>query len=351
MITCAIKNSREYQTLKDKSGLSDFELQSLVDGFTDYVGRFPNLDELQGANSESYIKNTFKLRKDNVTKTSKILEETNTNSIQEAVKVINDQYRDKEVEILELGEQSKMFITPRPTITPDNIGNDFDGENVNSMSYWNTIVQKLQDLYGINIISITNAELAKPEWKEIVGVDLTKSFIYNGDIYINTDIATLDSPIHELLHILFGSMKFQNRELYEQLVSQATKFSSYQDITQSYPNRTQNDLNEEVFITELAKHLVGYQSDIDDLPDNIKYEIGYNINRMLDTILMGDASVNCIPKTQLYGLSLKNIAKMVNSASMNTDYSGYFNDATLNRMLANTKQQLMSDGLLQEECE
>lgn len=351
MITCAIKNSREYQTLKDKSGLSDFELQSLIDGFTDYVGRFPNLDELQGADSESYIKNTFKLRKDNTTKTSKILEETNTNSIQEAVKVINDQYRDKEVEILELGEQSKMFITPRPTITPKNIGNDFDGENVNSMSYWNTIVQKLQDLYGINIISITNAELAKPEWREIVGVDLTKSFIYNGDIYINTDIATLDSPIHELLHILFGSTKFQNRELYEQLVSQATEFSSYQDIAQSYPNRTQNDLNEEVFITELAKHLVGYQSDIDVLPDNIKYEIGYNINRMLDTILMGDASVNCIPKTQLYGLSLKNIAKMVNSASMNTDYSGYFNDATLNRMLANTKQQLMSDGLLQEECE
>ena len=69
-----------------------------------------------------------------------------------------------------------MFITSRPTITPDNIGNSFDGENVNSMSYWNTIIQKLQDLYGINIISITNAELAKPEWREIVGVDLTKSF-------------------------------------------------------------------------------------------------------------------------------------------------------------------------------
>ena len=214
------------------------------------------------------------------------------------------------------------------------------------------MLKDLSRKLGIKFKAITNRELASEQWNGLVSdAKGVNAFIYNGDIYINTDIATLDSPIHELLHILFGSMKFQNRELYEQLVSQATKFSSYQDIAQSYPNRTQNDLNEEVFITELAKHLVGYQSTIDDLPDNIKYEIGYNINRMLDTILMGDASVNCIPKTQLYGLSLKNIAKMVNSASMNTDYSGYFNDATLNRMLANTKQQLMSDGLLQEECE
>lgn len=350
MITCAIKNSREYQTLKNKSGISDFELQALVDIFTDSVGRFPNLDELQGADSEPYIRDKFKLRKDNITNTSKILEETNTSSIEEAVKVINNDYRDKEIEILEAGGQSKIFITPRPSLNPPEIGTDFDGENVNSMSYWNSIVQKLQDLYGINIVSITSAELASPEWQDIVGVDLVKSFIYNGDIYINTDVATLDSPIHEMLHILFGSMKFQNRNLYEQLVNSASQFASYEEIAQMYPNRTQGDLNEEVFITELSKYLSGYPSDIDKLAENIKYEIFYNVNRTLDSILMGDASVNCIPRDQLYNFNLKSLAKLVNSVSMNSDYSGYFNDSTLNRMLANTKQELMSAGLLQEEC-
>ena len=351
MITCAIKNSREYQTLKDKSGLSDFELQSFVDGFTDFTGRFPHLDELQGADSESYIKNTLKLRKDNTTKTSKILEETNTNSTSEAVKVLNNQYRDKEIEILEAGEQSKLFITPRPSLNPTEIGNDFEGDDVNSMSYWNTIIQKLQDLYGINIISITNAELAKPEWKEIVGVDLVKSFIYNGDIYINTDVATLDSPIHELLHIMFGSMKFQDRNMYDTLITQAINFDSYNEIKEKYPNRTQSDLNEEVFVTELAKYLTGQRSALDNIDNKVKYEIFYNTNRLLDSILMGDASVNCIPKDQLYSMSLKSLAKMVNSVSMNTDYSGYLDQATISRILANKKQTLIEQGLLQEECE
>jgi hypothetical protein len=32
-----------------------------------------------------------------------------------------------------------------------------------------------------------------------------------------------------------------------------------------YPNRTHEDLNEEVFITELAKHLTGQRSAVDSL--------------------------------------------------------------------------------------
>ena len=42
------------------------------------------------------------------------------------------------------------------------------------------------------------------------GISQAKAFIYNGNIYINTDNATIDSPIHEMLHIVIGGLSRSN---------------------------------------------------------------------------------------------------------------------------------------------
>jgi hypothetical protein len=60
----------------------------------------------------------------------------------------------------------------------------------------------------------------------------------NNNIYINTDLATLDSPIHEILHLVLGSIKFQNPKLYTDLVSLAVQFGNFNKIAKKYPNRT-----------------------------------------------------------------------------------------------------------------
>jgi hypothetical protein len=49
-----------------------------------------------------------------------------------------------------------------------------------------------------------------------------------------------------------------------------------------------------VFITELARYLTGQTNAMDNLSDSIKSEIIYNINRTLDTVLIGENSVKCI---------------------------------------------------------
>lgn len=342
---CVNKNTREYQTLLKQSGLPDFILSAEVGRFLEKLDRYPYLDELQGANSESAIKEDLQLNKDGITNSNNILSATNTENIEQAVPKLNDKYRDKEIEILTLGDKSKVYITPRPASEVNTI---IDNDDVNSLLYLNQVLDKLQDLYGINIIHISNAELNTPKWKNIIGVHSTKAFVYNGNIYINTDIATVDSPVHEMLHILFGSMKFQNRELYEQLISSAENFN--QETIELYPNRTKDDINEEAFITELSKYLTGQKSALDGLDQKSKYEIFYNVNRTLDSILMGEASVNCIPKSQLYQMNLKTLAKLVGSVSMTSDFHGTMDNATLNRILANKKSELMEKGELKEEC-
>ena len=45
---CINTKSFEFQTLKEKSGLSDFELEYQVQAFQEMYGRWPNLDELEG---------------------------------------------------------------------------------------------------------------------------------------------------------------------------------------------------------------------------------------------------------------------------------------------------------------
>jgi hypothetical protein len=41
------------------------------------------------------------------------------------------------------------------------------------------------------------------------------------------DVADVDAPIHEMSHMLLGSLKYQNRELYTQLIDIAEQLPNY----------------------------------------------------------------------------------------------------------------------------
>lgn len=348
---CINTKSFEFQTLKEKSGLSDFELEYQVQAFQEMYGRWPNLDELEGVDSEPYIRKSLHIREDNSTSIDRILEETGTEDIRDAKIQLNNEYRDKEIDIIPLKNDAIVEITKRPN-TQEDLSEDIyeqDAEVNNAVLMMQTI-DKLQDLYGINIKYISNSELNSEEWQQVPGVQSAKAFIFNGDIYVNTDNATIESPLHEMLHLIFGSIKYSEPELYQSLVDQAINFSSYDRTAKLYPNRTQNDLNEEVFITELSKYLAGKQSDLTGLDPSVMHEISYNMYRLLDTVMMGGNSVKTIPESVLYNLNMKQVAQIVNSAIAQGRNVGSLDSAQVSRIMANVKSDLLSKGLLREEC-
>lgn len=348
---CINTKSFEFQTLKEKSGLSDFELEYQVQAFQEMYGRWPNLDELEGVDSEPYIRKSLHIREDNSTSIDRILEETGTEDIRDAKIQLNNEYRDKEIDIIPLKNDAIVEITKRPN-TQEDLSEDVyeqDAEVNNAVLMMQTI-DKLQDLYGINIKYISNSELNSEEWQQVPGVQSAKAFIFNGDIYVNTDNATIESPLHEMLHLIFGSIKYSEPELYQSLVDQAINFSSYDRTAKLYPNRTQNDLNEEVFITELSKYLAGKQSDLTGLDPSVMHEISYNMYRLLDTVMMGGNSVKTIPESVLYNLNMKQVAQIVNSAIAQGRNVGSLDSAQVSRIMANVKSDLLSKGLLREEC-
>jgi hypothetical protein len=86
-----------------------------------------------------------------------------------------------------------------------------------------------------------------------------------------------DSPIHEMLHIFLGSMSRFNSNLFYKLVSSVEQLPDYEYRSKFFPNRTRSDINEEIFVEELAKYLTGNSSLFDNLNNNILNQILYYI--------------------------------------------------------------------------
>ena len=353
MLTCINKNSIEYQTLKQRSGISDFILESICRDFLEKYERLPYLDELQGSNSEPALRQQLKINTYNSTSINRILSVTGRQTIEEANAAINDQYRDLEVEIVPLNKEAIVDITHRPTTNNFSVQPIQVDSNPNSYLVLNNTLQKLGSLYGIKFREITDAQLNSEEWKSVISdPNSVNAFIYNGQIYINLDRNSVDAPLHEMMHIFVGSIRFQNPSLYTNLIRLSEQFPNYNKLIQQFPGRTRNDVNEEILIQEISKYLTGQPSNISNLDYKLQYEISYNVKRLLDTVLMGQDSVKTLSDARIFTLSLKQITQEVNSSIMSNKFHGTINveNAELHRILNNMKSDLYSQGILEEYC-
>lgn len=353
MLICINKNLPEYQTLKKKSGVQEPILEATCRRFLNDYGRFPNLDEIRGSNSEPHLRKELELSDYNSTKIDSILEKTNTESIEDAVVSLNENYKDLEVDITPIKEDAIVEVEHRPTVNNYSKPHVEIDANVDERQVFNNALYKLANMYGIKFIPITDAELNSESWSGITGVQQANAFIYDGDIYINVDKNSVDAPLHEMMHMLVGSMRFTNPKLYQQIVDSIESIPDFALRVQKYPNRTMNDVKEEIFVTEMAKLLIGDASALSNLDQSILYEVMYNTKRLLDSILMGENSVGTITPGHLFGMSLKELTKAMNSTIMTTNFNGTINveGAELHRKLNNIKSELMESRNLKEYCE
>lgn len=350
---CIDTNSKQFRDLVEISGLSELYVEAYCYKYTNEYGRFPYLDEIPNSNSEPYLRKQLKLTKGNFTKLNRLFETTGTRTLRNALLKINDLYRDLEIQATQITKEDIVLeIRRKPQMYSQNLEQQEELNNSHGAIILDTFCDKLQELYGINIVTITNEEIPNiPELAGIQDAPVSKAFIYNNTIYINTDNATIDSKVHELLHLLFSTMRDINPELYFNLISKAQSFSNFDFIAQNYPNRTMGDLLEEVFVTELAKHLSGLESSISNLSKEEYNEIYYQITRMLDTAFEGEVSTRCIPQDELYNSTFGKIGQLVNSPVTSYKFLGSLDNTKIHRILANTKSQLLKENRLEEICE
>lgn len=346
-MTCLNINSSEYRTRLAQSGLSEGLFKAFCTDFISRYDRYPNLDELPFADSSKFIKEQLHLNAHDASSVNDILETTGTESIEEAVVKLNAEYTDKETSIIPLNERAIVKSIQRPSRYSTSLSEDYTQvEEVNAAAFLSAQLDRLASLYGINFIQVTNDQVAE------MGLPTQASaFIKDGNIYINTDNAGLDAPLHEMMHIFLGSMRYTNPTLYQEVVSSMQNISYFEDYSQQFPNRTRMDILEEIFVEQAGRLLAGLDSNLRDLSNKALYEIQYNIQRVLDSVLMGDVSVASLDGN-ISQFSLKELANMVQSHTMQNTFSGRIDLAAgeAHRILANVKSELLKSGDLIEQC-
>lgn len=352
MTNCINVNSAQYRELKRLSTLPELLLKAEIARFQEnHNGRFPMVDEIPGASSVEAMKQDLKIRNDGTSKIEDILNFTGASDLNTANVIINDRYRDLDTEIIPINKTAIINTVERPSIFKYGESPKRDFKFVDSAMFITSSLEKMATTMGINIKHMSNYAIQQSGLLEAVPeANQVSAFIYNGDIYVNTDIASIDAKTHELMHILLGSMRFKQPELYTELIQTVVSLPNIQELAAAYPNRTQSDILEEVFVEEFSKHLMGIDSYIANLDSDILYQIHYNITRTLDSILMGDNSTAAIDDDVLYNSSLREVAEMVNSSTMVNTRQGFLEDALIHRVLANVKQELLEKGDLIEEC-
>lgn len=353
MITCVNTESAEFGALAERSGLNPFVLEVQCAKFLDEHDRWPKLDELRGANSEPYMREFLGLdSKYDTVLASELLRKTNTQSLPEAMVYLNQTFRDLKISYSLIGDKVKIYTDGRPNPFELKITSSTDFKDLSSSIFIGKALESLAEQMGIQTNYYSSEELAKMGiLDQIPEAGREAAFIYEGNIYVNTDNASVDAPVHELMHVVMGALKVTNPDLYMNLVQQVQQLENYEDLAREFPNRAQSDINEELFVREYTRMLVGMESLFSQVDPKILYEINYELSRSLDTILDGDNSVRVIPEALRFGESLRNLGGIVNSHSMQNKFTEIFDAAQAHRILANVKRHLMETGDLEERCE
>lgn len=142
--------------------------------------------------------------------------------------------------------------------------------NLENRSTIRTIVEHMVKILG-NKANVPIKVVDKFELEQLFGDDNVnvlanqKGFIKNGIVYINLEEATLDTPIHELAHIICAGMKYSLnstvRSAYYTLLKQVDDESllPYLDDfdENDYTNKHLSDIREEKLVRILSAHLKG----------------------------------------------------------------------------------------------
>lgn len=110
----------------------------------------------------------------------------------------------------------------------------------------------LAEKYGVVINKIDNSNLGE---EKFAGLDIKNSaaFVYQGEIFINLDKATIEEPLHELLHLVLMTMKSNNPDRYYAIVQSIEDHPQFHQLAEGYGENINTEVLEEVFVKLLSQ--------------------------------------------------------------------------------------------------
>lgn len=270
----------------------------------------------------------------------------------EAINIVAQLQQPIQIKAIRVDKNTYAFKQKTPTININNVQGKRSSNNDTSEKL-HAMLDRLEQLYGITFKRVTTQDIQNDPYllQYVPDAERVNAFVLNGDIYINMTNAGLDAPIHEMGHILLGSLRQSNPELYNKLISSVESLPTYKYELSKYSHRTRMDANEEIFVDVFAKHYTeGLDINVDPLVlQDSEYEIARNIDSAI------------FPNTSTTSVSLQDIMNMSFDEIMN-EFGTKLKDihimeilhgdkGSASRYIANLKEQLLTSGNLKEYCE
>lgn len=352
---CDLKAHRRNQKVMEMSGVTESRYNATGRLFTERFERMPHIDEIPGANSEPYLMRELHADKNGYTTPEDLERYTGNSDVSSAIQNINNTHTDLVVEGEETRKHVKLNISRRPLLYTNGMRKTTKPFSIDALSSkemdsaFRLMCRRINDLYGADINFINGVEA---QYMGVPDALLKYGFIKDGSIYINTDNATFDTPMHELMHIVMGTIKAHDRALYESLTDIITKNYDINRARREYPNRSLRDVQEEIFVDNVSKFLVGIDSHINSFTNEDLSEFSYMLARAMDSLIDGEVSVRTTDFKSMIsnGMTVKQLADTFSSRVI---FSGRHildhEAARLSRINANKKEALIKAGLLIEK--
>lgn len=189
-------------------------------------------------------------------------------SVDQNTTVKNDTEVDDEVQEDIKPKQTKIISTPSSEIiakinkyldisTKDIISKEKPLKEIDKLEALNLIKVYMEQL-GVKVHLLSQDDLVNQGFPAE-----TEAAVRNGEIFVNLDRASLSSPIHEFMHLVFAIMKQENFEQFTKLMQELRGIKDFENIltevqkSQYYNNLIESDQLEEAFVRYLSKIIDG----------------------------------------------------------------------------------------------
>ena len=189
-------------------------------------------------------------------------------SVDQNITVKNNIEIDDEVQEDIKPKQTKVINTPSSEIiakinkyldisTKDIISKEKPLKEIDKLEALNLIKVYMEQL-GVKVYLLSQDDLVNQGFP----VE-TEAAVRNGEIFVNLDRASLSSPIHEFMHLVFAIMKQENFEQFTKLMQELRGIKDFENIltevqkSQYYNNLIESDQLEEAFVRYLSKIIDG----------------------------------------------------------------------------------------------
>lgn len=260
-----------------------------------------------------------------------------------------------------------------PSLVSKRLSEQKIARKVNGREAVEIAVRHLQRSFGgvIPIVTINDAWLDQnPRFKNPNTTNV-KGFVYNGQIYINTDHATTSTPVHELMHVICAALKYgtqAQRDMYYGLLNAINSkkndgdlfWSKYfTQVSKTYEGYSiGSDFKEEVLIHAMEDIFTGGYLDAlrQKLPLTNDSEITQTYknfeNRIIDainTVFSAKLSADTTAKDAL-GMSLGELVYNFSQGLYNfspSELTEYY--VPINQRLTRFKREMVKNGNLTQE--